>query len=128
MNTEPGVDTSGNPSEGEVALLAMGEALQVVWRRMWIILLMTLVVGGAALGFSLTRTPLYEASINVLVGQTPGSSSGQPVGAYDLQQLTGTMAEAVNSRTVAEQVIQQQGLQMTPDEILGHLSADQVKA
>jgi len=99
-------------------------------RRLWVIALMTAVFTGAAVAFSLAQTPMYEASVEILVGQeqgagsTPGSLGGDVQG---LEQLTATMAKGVNSRPIAEEVIQQLNLQVTPEEFLEkHLSVRQV--
>ena len=61
------------------------------------------------------------------MGQSPGSSEN-PIGVYDLQQLTQTMTEAINSRAIAEPTMQELGLAMSPDEFLGNLSVEQVKS
>jgi capsular polysaccharide biosynthesis protein len=74
---------------------------------------------------------MYEASIRILVGQEQGSSaSGNLAGDIQgLQQLTQTMTEAVNSRPIAEAVIQQHDLQVTPEDFLtDSMSARQVAA
>ena len=115
-------------AEGE-SVLFLGNLFHVIRKRLWLIALVTAVLTGAAVGLSSAQTPVYEASIKVLVGQergtsTPGSLGGDVMG---LQQLTQTMAEAVNSRPVAEAVIRQQDLRMTPEEFLeDHLSVEQV--
>jgi capsular polysaccharide biosynthesis protein len=124
VGTEPGPDTPVGAAEGEYALY-LGDLLWVIWRRLWVVLLVATVLTGAAVGFSLAQTPMYEASIKILVGQKRGTSE-TPVGVYDLQQLTQTMAEGINSRPVAEATIRQLGLQVTPEGFLANLSVEQV--
>jgi capsular polysaccharide biosynthesis protein len=81
---------------------------------------------GAAVGFSLTQTPRYEASIKILVGQEQGITQ-DPNYALGLQQLTLTMVEAVKSRPVAKAVIQQENLRVTPSVFVEqNLSVEQV--
>jgi capsular polysaccharide biosynthesis protein len=109
-------------------LLSLGDLLRVVRTRLWVILLIAIVCMGAAVGFSLAQTPVYEASIKVLVGQGRGIITENPNEVQGLQQLTQTMAEGVRSRLVAEAVIQQLNLRVTPEEFLeSRLSAQQIK-
>ncbi len=80
----------------------------------------------ATVGFSFLRTPLYEASIKILVGQERGLTQN-PADVGGLQQLTKTISQGINSRPIAEAVIQQLDLQITPEEFLEkHLSVEQV--
>ena len=87
-----------------------------------------LVLTGAAAAYTFAQTPMYQASIKVLVrqervGNQPGSLGGDVQG---LKDLTKTMVEGVNSRPIAEAVVEQLNLQMSPGEILGRLSTRQV--
>jgi len=124
MTTELESDMSARTAEGEY-ILSLRDFLRVIRRRLWIIGLVAIVLTGAAVGFSLAQTPMYEASIKILVGQERGTSE-TPVGVYDLQQLSRTMAGGVASRPVAEAVIRQQDLRITTNEFLEkHLSVEQ---
>jgi capsular polysaccharide biosynthesis protein len=106
-------------AEGEYAL---GDVLRVIRRRLWVIALVASVMTGAVVGFSFAQTPIYEASIKILVGQKRGITE-TPNDVVGLQQLTQTMAEGVNSEPVAEAVIRQLDLRMSPEAFLeGHLS------
>ena len=121
----PGMPLGG---AGDEPLLVLSEVLRVVWKRLWIILLVAVALVGAAVGLSLTPTPTYEASIRILVGQQRGIINN-PADVMGLQQLTQTMAEGVSSRRVAEAVIQQEDLRMSPEEFVAdHLSVEQVNA
>ena len=105
--------------------------LRVLWRRLWVIGLLALVLTGVSVGFSLVQTPKYEASIKILVGQEEGSevpAGGLGGEVQGLQQITQTMAEGVNSRPVAEAVIRQLNLQTTPEDLQKHLNVEQVRA
>jgi capsular polysaccharide biosynthesis protein len=62
-----------------------------------------------------------------MVGQQNGIA-GNPADVIGLQQLTQTMAEGVNSRRVAEGVIQQEKLSTTPEVFLDRLSVEQINA
>jgi capsular exopolysaccharide synthesis family protein len=123
METElrPGID-SGVAGE---YVLSLGSLLRVIRRRLWLILLVAAVLSGTGVGFSLTLTPMYEASITLLVGQERGITE-TPNDVIGLQQLTQTMVGGVSSRPVAETVIRQQDLRMTTEEFLDeHLSVEQ---
>jgi len=90
--------------------------------------LVVVAVTGAAVGVSSVQTPVYQASIKILMeqeqlGTAPGSLGGDVQG---LQQLTQTMPEGIKSRPIAEAVIQQLDLQMTTGDLLENLSAKQI--
>jgi capsular polysaccharide biosynthesis protein len=122
---EQGSGTRVDAGEEE-HVLSLAELLRVVRERLWVIALVTSVLTGATVGLSLAQTPTYEASIKILVGQERGITE-TPNDAVGLQQLTQTMTEGVNSRRVAEAVIRQQNLQVSPEEFLEErLSVEQV--
>ncbi len=52
MNTEARPGTTVEASEGEY-VISLGDLLRVVWKRMWAVLLVAVVLTGAAVGFSL---------------------------------------------------------------------------
>ncbi len=111
-------------------VLSLRDLLRVVRRRLWMISLLAVLMSGAAMGYALLfPTPKYEASIKILVGQAAGdpetrSSLGDEV--QGLLQLTGTMAEAVDTHSVATRVIENLNLAMTPQDVTLNLSAQQV--
>lgn len=107
-------------------VLPLRELLLILWRRSWIIILMIIVFTAAAIGLSLMQQPVYEASIRVLVGQKRGIPEN-PTDVSGLQDLTKTIAEAAESRPLAEQAIQLTGLQISPETFLDErLSASQI--
>jgi capsular polysaccharide biosynthesis protein len=117
----------GEATESEY-IPSLRHLLGIVWKRLWVILLTTIVLTGAAVGFSLVQTPVYAASIEILVGQeentvNPNNLGGDVTG---LQQLTRTLAEAINSRPVSEEVIRQLDLRVTPEDFLENLSVQQI--
>jgi capsular polysaccharide biosynthesis protein len=86
--------------------------------RVFRVLVITVVL--AALGVtmaSLQQTPKYEASAHVLVDE------GSP---ETLQTIIVTMIVAIDSRPVAEDVIQRLGLRMEPAELLDKLTVEQI--
>ena len=111
--------------------LYLRELLGVLRRRLWLIGLVAIVLMGGAVGISLAQTPKYEASIKILVGQEEGSevSEGSLGGEVQgLQQITQTMVEGVNSRPVAEAVIRQLNVRMTPEDLQKNLNVEQLRA
>jgi capsular polysaccharide biosynthesis protein len=109
--------------------ISLREPLQIIRRRIWIITLITGLFLGAAVGFNLLQTPVYEAKIKILVGLQRDSGEvplnlGSDIAG--LQQLTLTMAEAVDTRPVAEAVTDELNLQESPEDLLQDLSAQQM--
>lgn len=127
MNTGPASNMSAETSQDEY-ILSLGDLFRVVWKRLWVIVLIAVLLTGAAVGYSLGQTPIYEASIKILVGQEQQSDAPSQLGSdvQGLQQLTLTVAEAVGTRPVAEGVIEELNLKLTPEEFLENLSVEQV--
>lgn len=124
MGAESGPSSLAEP-QGEY-VPSLRDLFLVMRRRLWAIALVTIVLAGAATGFSLAQTLMYEASIKILVGQERGITQN-PADVGGLQQLTRTISEGINSRPIAEAVIEQLDLRITPEEFLEeHLSVEQV--
>jgi capsular polysaccharide biosynthesis protein len=124
--TEPESETS--PWPGDEYVVSLGDLLRGLRRWWWAVALAALVCVGAAVGWSLTQDPTYEASIRILVGQEESENAPINLGSdvQGLQQLTQTMVEAVKSRPVAEGVIEELGLRATPEALLGNVSVEQI--
>jgi len=117
-------------SEGERPY-SLRDVAQIIRKRLWVVVLVTLVFVGAAVAFSLWQTPVYEASVKLLVGQEQPAVNQQPdsnlAGSVEgLQQLTQTIIVAIDTRPVAEETIQRLGLQMDPGTLLHNLTAEQL--
>lgn len=124
MITEPERGQSAE-SGGEEYVLSLRDLFQVVWQRLWVIALVVILLTGLAVGLSLSQTPQYEASIKILVGQQRGITES-PTEALGLQELTQTMAEAVDSRRIALAVIDRLDLDVSEGQFSGSLSAEQI--
>ncbi len=96
------------------------DLLKVLWRRLWVIALMVVVLTGSAVGFSLLQTPVYQASIQILIGQENVENAPNNLGGdiQGLQNMTQTMADAVGTRPVAQAVIEELDLAQTDVETL----------
>jgi capsular polysaccharide biosynthesis protein len=131
MSAQPGLDTpTREPSEGEYVVLSFGDILRVLWQRLWIIVVCAVAFMGIATAYSLSRTPMYEATTTLLVGQAlEGTASSSNLSASEiegLQSLTKTMATAVSTHRIAEAVIQDLDLSIAPEDFLENLRAEQI--
>jgi capsular exopolysaccharide synthesis family protein len=113
------------PARDEYAL-SVGDLLRIIRRRLWIIVVVVAVLTGLVVGSSFAQTPMYEASITILVGQQRGTND-YPITPYDLQALTQTMVNGVATRPVAKAVIRQENLQITPEQLLAGLNVEQIE-
>jgi len=127
VDVEIGAGMPGRGGDHEPAF-ALTDLLQVVWRRLWVIVLVATLLTGAAVGVSLLQTPTYAASIKVLVGQKPGESNSLGGDVSGLQQITQSMAVWIDTRPVAEATIQRLDLQDSPDQILANTTSAQIGA
>jgi capsular polysaccharide biosynthesis protein len=124
MKIRPEARALEEPTEGEF-IFPLGSLLQALWRRVWVVMLVTTLFVGAAVGWSLMQTPIYEASLRVLVGQGGGITQ-DPAYVEGLQNITGTVAEAIISRPVAEEVAERMEPKMSPEEVLAGLNVQPV--
>lgn len=127
MDTEPRPSTPGETTGGEYAF-SPKDLFRVVWKRLWVILLVSLTLLAAATGLSLNQTPMYQASTEILVGQDPQTDQSGMLSSniMGLQELTPSMVEAINSNRVAEKVVRDLDLQVPPEAVLGNMSVEQV--
>lgn len=102
------------------------ETLKVFNRYKWLIII-TLVLA-AAFGYlwSSRQDKVYEASITVLVGQNQGLAENLNF-TTALQEVANSMSKMITTRTVAEKVIDDYSLDMSPDELLGGLAAQPIQ-
>jgi capsular polysaccharide biosynthesis protein len=73
---------------------------------------------------SLAKTPQYEGSAKILIGQDHAESPRQ---VRELTEATVTMAEAIQSRQMAEDAIERLGLSTTPRGFLERLNAEPIE-
>lgn len=107
--------------------LTLGEILPVLWRRLWVILMVVAICVFGAVNLSLAQTPQYEASARILIAHEQGDLvTGGP--GQGLQELIPTVADLVSTRPIANAVIQELDLQMTEGEFLRNLTVHQVES
>ena len=102
--------------------------LQTLLRRVSAIILVTLLIAGSALGFSLAQAPTYQASVKILVGQNISGDTNLAVNVAnvnDLQELTLTVAKAAQTTPVAQGVVEQLNLPgQSATEVLRNMSVE----
>jgi protein tyrosine kinase modulator len=82
---------------------------------------------GATLGVTFWQTPVYEASAKLVVGQKRGVPQDSDLvnnAAGPQDPLALLVVEAIDSRPVAEEVIQRLGLRMEHSELVENLSVE----
>ncbi len=86
-----------------------------VLRKNWLIIVVATLVGlGAAAGYSLTRTPLYESQASVVVStQSSGSVQEITQGSTFTQQRVATYVNVATTPLVLDPVIRDLGLDVT---------------
>lgn len=124
MQHGPGASVGDMQDE---SVISIKDLLAVLWRRLWIILLVMVVLTGTVVGLDLLRAPTYEASIKILVGQEIERGEFSDLGGdvFGLQQLTQSVAVAIPTRPVAEAAIDGLDFKISPDELLGNLTVEQ---
>jgi capsular polysaccharide biosynthesis protein len=120
------VNQLSEPFREEDELVSLRAFLRVINRWSWVVLMVLVLFLGMAVVLSLMQTPQYAASINVLIGQKRGAEPVYTPSLPNLEQLTLTMAEAVDSRRIAVPVVREWDLEMRPDYLLANLSAEPV--
>jgi capsular polysaccharide biosynthesis protein len=125
---DPGIDWDNNPRGKYVdeEILSLRDLIRVIRRRIWVIVLTTTVLVGCVVGFGLMEEPTYVASVKVVLGQGGEASSDLGSKVQGLQEFVPTVAQAIESRPLAQSVIERLGLSMSPETFLSKLSVDQV--
>jgi len=98
----------------------LSEYAQIFWRRWLSIAIMVLVAVSAATAFTFTQTPVYRASMKIVVGQGEGVFRAEFGGAVD--EFTQTMSDLLESDVIARTVIENLDLKTSPAEFLGNLN------
>lgn len=96
------------------------EYLHIIKKRLWIILLVTIIAAlCAGLYSKFMMTPVYEAKSSLIIGKTPNSETDK-VQYNDIlmyQKLVKTYGELAKSRVVADETIKRLNLDMTPEKL-----------
>lgn len=105
--------------------ISVARVLQILSRRIGTIILVTLVVTGSALGFSLAQVPTYQASVKVLVGHKSTEGDNLSAAVSGLQDLTLTVANGADTLPVAQAAVERLNLpEQSAGEVLGNMTAE----
>lgn len=103
--------------------MELTEYLKVL-RRRWLWIAVTAILCAAiALGFSLIQTKEYSSSARLFVSTSSLSDSALLQGGQYSQERVKSYADLVTSRELAQKVISQLGINTTPGELAGEVSA-----
>jgi capsular polysaccharide biosynthesis protein len=103
---------SAEEASGESHLAQTVNPIQVIRRRLWIVLLAAAVVTGVVTGYSFLQTPIYQTSIKIFLEPIQKDNNDTSylgdVGsdAEGINTISLTMAEVIMSRPVAEGVVE----------------------
>ena len=101
--------------------------VQVIWQRIWIILLAVVMVTGMTYYLSVTTTPVYSASttLEVTLGLDP--SSDQYSSLRSSEMVAVTYVEQIRSPVMLQQAIDSLGLAISAEALAKAVSAQQVR-
>jgi capsular polysaccharide biosynthesis protein len=128
MTIREASDITGRTPEDTYGL-SLGDAGRIIWKRLPIILLVAVVLTALVVGLGQRQTPVFEASSKALiVEERQKNAADQPLSSQvdGLNQLAVVITQVADSQRVAEATIQRLNLNITPDELVNHLSATQV--
>ena len=99
-----------NQPEERTAAELFGEYANLLWRRLWLLVLLACLAGGAAFMISWQQTPIYESSTLVMVNAAPSALSDSYNSIITSQQLLETYATIMTTQPVLDGVQQELGL------------------
>lgn len=106
------------------------EYLDIIKRRLWLILLVTVLAAGAAFFVSMQQAPLYRASGKLFILQAPVTGSGATADYAAIaasERLAQTYAELIETYPIMERVVQNLNLPLTPAQLAGRVQASPVR-
>jgi Mrp family chromosome partitioning ATPase/capsular polysaccharide biosynthesis protein len=110
---------ASNPQDGfREGVTNLRDYLQVLRRRRWLVIATVALVGGAALAHSLTQTPVYQGSAEVLLSRQNlanalTNTNDPTANAQDFDRIAQTQADLATAPTVADRTVQAVGLPMS---------------
>ena len=111
----------------ELMEIDIKEIGQILWKRIWILLLCAVLVTGMVLVYTVNFvTPLYTASITVYVNNN-SSQNSLAISSGDLAvalRLVNTYINILGSDQVLEEVIEKTGAVLTPDKLRAMITAE----
>ena len=92
--------------------------VEVLWQRIWLVVLATVLVAGMTYGLSITTIPTYSATTTLSIN--PGSDpSSDPYSSYRLStEVAPTYVEQIKSPVISSQVMQRLGVRYDPEKVV----------
>ncbi len=106
--------------------MELRDYLQLLRRRWISILLITVIAGAAAAGLTALQTPQYSSSARLFVTTAQSSDSSLLQGGQFSAQRVKSYANLIGSRELAQRVITDTGLKLTPETLAAQVSATAV--
>jgi len=88
----------------------------ILWRWMWLIVLLTLLAGGTAFVVSRGMTPIYSASATLMISEASGPTTDY-TSILTSERLARTYSELLKKRPVLEEVVSNLGLALEWEEL-----------
>jgi capsular exopolysaccharide synthesis family protein len=107
--------------------LELKEYLTIIRHWAWLIVLGTAVAGGTAYVVSRNTTPVYRASIRLLIDQAPGAGGNEYSQALLSERLARTYTELIRARPVLRQTIETLNLPLSVGELTRMVAVSQTR-
>lgn len=103
--------------------MTISDIVKLVRRWWWVLILCPLLAAGAVYGVSSTMTPIYRATVTLLIepSQVPGAVSYNDI--MVAERLTDTYSRLLTSRSVLDETIQRLGSSINSDQLKEKISA-----
>jgi capsular polysaccharide biosynthesis protein len=106
--------------------MTFSDAYKILRRYILLILAAAVIAGAFGYFFSARQPKIYEASITILVGQNQGLAENLNL-TTALQEVANSMSKMIASRTVAEKVVGDLGIEASPDAVLSQITAQPIQ-
>lgn len=102
--------------------MELKQYLAILWHWSWLIVLGLLVAGGTAYIISKNTTPVYKASIHLLINQAPGEGGNEFTQIQVSERLARTYSELIKKRPVLEETAVILELPFDTDDLADNIS------
>jgi len=98
--------------------MELREILRVIWKRLWPIVLGTLLIAVVAFVASKSMQPVYQAKVTMMVKQSSSLALTDPTSILTGEDLAMTYSELLKTRPLLEIVIANLGVDLSPDDLI----------
>ncbi len=99
----------------------------MVWRWLWLMVLAAVLAAGAAFVVARMTTPVYSATVTLLVSQAPTNTSADYTSVLTSERLARTYSELLRTPSVLDSVIQKLSLPMRTGQLAGRVQVQLVR-